>query len=66
MFWDYTKKAVKQQAKRDPLWEMQRLLEYGLGKKKLKASQMKKHFKQLRLPENRRAFLELLLWGKRF
>ena len=66
MAWDYEKKAYEKQAKADPVWHLERLINYGIGKEKLNRGFLKKYLPRLRIPEGRRAFLELLLWNKKF
>ncbi len=66
MPWDYSKKAYKKQAKADPRWQLERAICYGLEGKKLNKVLLKKHLHELKIPEDRKAFLELLLWGKKF
>lgn len=66
MPWDYKKNDYKKQAKNDPVWHLERLINYGLGEEKIDKKLLKKHFKKLKIPENRRRFLELLLWKKKF
>lgn len=66
MAWDYDKKEYEKQAETDPVWHLERLINYGLGDKKINRELLKKYMPQLKIPENRRAFLELLLWGKPF
>ena len=65
MTWDYQTKAYRKQAKRDPQWMLERAINYGLRGKKLDRHLLEKYLPRLRIPANRRAFLELLLWGKR-
>lgn len=66
MAWDYKEKDYKKQAKKDPVWHLERLINYGLGDEKIDKELLKKYFKKLKIPENRRRFLELLLWKKKF
>ncbi|OGY62565.1 MAG: hypothetical protein A2745_01265 [Candidatus Harrisonbacteria bacterium RIFCSPHIGHO2_01_FULL_44_13] len=61
MPWDYTKTEYEKQAKADPVWHLERLINYGLGDKKLNRKILKKYLPRLRIPEDRRAFLELIL-----
>ena len=63
MSWDYPTKNYRQQAKRDPQWKLERAINYGLQGKKLDRELLKIYLPRLRIPENRRAFLKLLLWG---
>ncbi len=66
MAWDYTEKAYKKQALADPVWHLERLINGGAPRAKIDRKLLKKHFHHLRIPENRRAFFALLLWGKPF
>ena len=60
--WDYP----KTQAPTDDVWRLERLLTYGLGGEKISRALLEKYLPQLRIPDNTRAFLELLLWDRRF
>lgn len=65
MTWDYAKTEYDKQAKADPKWHLERLINHGLGREKLKRALLLKYLKDLKIPEDRRVFLELLLWDKR-
>lgn len=66
MVWDYTKEEYEKQAKTDPLWHLERLVNYGLDGEKIDRELLKKYLPKMRIPPDRRAFLELLLWNKPF
>jgi len=66
MSWDYDKKEYGKQAKADPVWVLERRINHGQGKKKINRKLLAKHLKDLNISENRRAFLELILWNKKF
>ena len=66
MMWDYTKEDVTHQAKADPRWYFGRLLMYGLEGNKIKREDLAQYLNDLKLPVERRAFLELLVWDKQF
>lgn len=66
MAWDYAKTEYEKQAKADPLWRLERLINYGLGKEKLDREELAQFLPKLKIPEDRRAFLELLVWDKSF
>lgn len=61
--WDYPK---DENLKKDEKWHLERLLNYGLNGEKLDRALVEKHLPTLNIPENTRAFLELLLWKKPF
>jgi hypothetical protein len=64
--WDYHPTEYEKQAAADERWHLERLINYGLGKEKLHREALERHLKDLNIPEDRRAFLELLLWDKTF
>ncbi|PIZ00458.1 hypothetical protein COY62_02485 [bacterium (Candidatus Howlettbacteria) CG_4_10_14_0_8_um_filter_40_9] len=64
--WDYTKNEYSKQAEADVLWRLEREINYGFGKKKLDKTLVKKYLPKLNIPEDRKAFLELLLCNKKF
>lgn len=66
MTWDYKTAAYKKQASADPKWHLERLINYGLKGEKLERGLLEKYLKDLKIPDNRRTFLELLLWNKKF
>jgi len=66
MVWDYDKEEYEKQAKADPIWYLERLINYGTKGERLNKKLLEKYLPQLKIPEDRRAFLELLLWNKKF
>jgi len=66
MTWDYDTTEYKKQAQVDPKWGLERQINYGLGDEKLDRGMLKNHLKDLKIPDERRAFLELLVWNKKF
>lgn len=62
--WDYDKKNQQTQAAADPIWKLERLINYGTEGKKINQAELEKYLPQLNIPHERRAFLELLLWNK--
>lgn len=66
MVWDYTKTEYQKQAQADVIWRLERLINYGKQEEKVAPELLKKYLPNLNIPVNRRAFLELILWGKKF
>ena len=66
MAWDYTETEYQKQAQADPLWRLERLITYGLGTEKLDRQELAEYLPKLQISEDRRAFLELLVWNKPF
>lgn len=65
MTWDYTKTEYEKQAKTDPVWHLERLINEA-REEKIDRRILEQYLAQLKISEDRRAFLELLLWNKRF
>ncbi|OHB17776.1 MAG: hypothetical protein A2734_02870 [Parcubacteria group bacterium RIFCSPHIGHO2_01_FULL_40_30] len=65
MTWDYTKTEYEKQAEKDPVWELERLINYGLRKEKIDRKKLEKYLAELKISDDRRAFFELLLWNKK-
>ncbi len=65
MAWDYFKQAVFKQKKADPIWYLERQINYGEAGK-LDATLLTIHLPNLHITDDKRAFLELLLWDKPF
>lgn len=63
MPWDYGKKEYEKQKKNDPLWHLERLVNYGLENEKINKQFLEKHLDDINVPENRRDFLKLILHG---
>ncbi len=61
--WDYpkTKKAWGEETRR-----LERLLNFGLAGEKIDRRVLEKYLDKIKMPEDTRAFLELLLWDKAF
>lgn len=63
--WDYKlPKNWKPKTEQEQTWYLERLVNYGLGGDKLNRNQLKKYFNKIRMTDNTKAFLELLLWKK--
>ncbi|MBI5614610.1 hypothetical protein HY947_06835 [Candidatus Gottesmanbacteria bacterium] len=64
LVWDYNKKAIaKTESGRILLLE--RLINFGPKKEKIKKTDIKKYWTKLQLFPKQKRLLELLLWGKR-
>ena len=65
--WDYDIKKIDQQnTEQFVIWKLERLINYGLGDEKIDVNLLKKYWDNIKIPENTRAFLEFLIWKKRF
>ena len=61
--WDYPRNNNQQT---DEIWRLERLLWYGIGNEKINRAVLEQNFNTLHIPDNTKAFLELLLWNKAF
>lgn len=61
--WDYDIKELKK-TEQGRIKILERMINYGPGKEKIKLSLVKKYWNKLDLYENSRRLLELLIWGK--
>lgn len=62
MPWDYTETEYKKQAAADPIWALERKILYGLEPgEKLERALLRQHLDKLNIPDERRAFLKLLI-----
>ena len=46
------------------IWKLEQMVNFGLGGKKIKRSQLKKYWDRLDLDPGKKKFLSLLLWGQ--
>ncbi len=66
MIWDYDKKEYDKQGRKDPVWKLERALNYRPnGKEKLDKELLKKYLPVLKIPRKTHGFLEFLLWNKK-
>lgn len=61
--WDYDQKTL-QKSEKGRILILERMINYGPGKEKIKLSEVKKYWDKLHLLPLRKRLLELLIWGK--
>lgn len=61
--WDYDKKTLEK-SKKGRLFLLERMINYGPAGKKIKLSEVKKHWDKLQLFALQKRLFELLIWGK--
>ena len=66
MTWDYDKNEYGKQAKADKQWYLERLINYGLRNEKFDRVLLEQYLPKLNIPNDKRTFLELLIWNKKF
>jgi len=63
LLWDYDRKKLEK-TKSGRRLILERMINYGPGKEKIKLSEVKKNWNKLHLYPNVRKLMELLIWGK--
>lgn len=63
LLWDYSKEKL-QKSKKGRLLLLERDINYGPGRKKVKLSEVKKNWTKLNLSPRRKRLFEILIWGK--
>ncbi|MBI4600315.1 hypothetical protein HY732_05365 [Candidatus Uhrbacteria bacterium] len=64
MPWDYDDAQFTAQAKADPAWYLERRITYGLEGTHLDRAQLIAYLPTIRIPQDRREFLEFVLYGE--
>lgn len=62
--WSINEKELKKYPVKYKIWCLEQQINFGLGGKKLKERELRKHFSKLNIDPYRRKFLKLLLDGK--
>lgn len=60
--WDYPK---VRKTRANKTWWLERLLTHGLGCTRIRKAELKRALPRLHIPDDTRAFLELLIWKKK-
>jgi hypothetical protein len=60
--WSVDTKELKKDTVAFTIWRLEQAINFGLGGKKLKASEVKKYWPKLKLDPARKKFLKKLLW----
>jgi len=63
LLWDYDRKELEK-TEEGRIKILERMINYGPGKEKIKLSLVKKYWNKLDLYVPRKRLLELLIWGK--
>lgn len=61
--WDYNLDKIKKDQKYIR-WHLERLINFGLGKEKLKTEQVKQYWQELKIDPHKKIYLEKILWPK--
>lgn len=61
--WDYPKDT---KLKENEVWYLERMLTYGLNGEKIEREMLLRNFDKIKIPDDTRKFLELIIWNKPF
>lgn len=61
--WDYNKKELEK-SENGRILLLERMINYGPGKEKIKLTEVKKYWEKLSLFKLQKRLFELLIWGK--
>lgn len=59
--WSIDTKKLKENKNKFAIWKLEQLVNFGLGKRKIKKSELKKHWKAIDIDPAKRKFLSLLI-----
>lgn len=63
LLWDYDKRVLKK-SKKGKILLLERMINYGPGKERIKLSEVKKNWANLHLFKLQKRLFELLIWDK--
>ena len=63
--WSVDVKQLKKHKKQYAIWQLEQMVNFGLGKKKLNKKELKKNWSKLDLDSKKKSFLSFLLWPSR-
>jgi len=65
--WSVDEEKLKKDPEAYEIWKLEQLINYGLGGEKIKKETLKKYWDKLYIEDPyRKAFLEIILWGKKY
>lgn len=59
--WSTDEKKLKKDSEKYAAWKLEQMVNFGLGGKKIKKTELKKYLPKIKIDPARRRFLELLL-----
>ncbi|MBI4653189.1 hypothetical protein HY750_02970 [Candidatus Kuenenbacteria bacterium] len=64
--WSVDTIELKKDKKEYTIWQLEQMVNFGLGKDKINRQELKKYWPFLDLDEKKKKFLSMLLWPKQF
>lgn len=62
--WSTDTTELKKDKKQYTIWQLEQMVNFGLGGKKIKRKEIKKYWTELNLDSNKKKYLAMLLWPK--
>ena len=63
--WSVDLKKLKKDKKKYTIWKLEQMVNFGLIKKKISASELKKNWNELNIDPLKKKYLKMVLWPKR-
>jgi len=63
--WSVNTSRLKKNPNKYTIWQLEQLINYGLGGIKLNKEELKKHFKELNISQDKKTYLNYILYGKK-
>ena len=60
--WSTDTRELKKHPEKYAIWHTEQLINYGLGKEKIRSSVLKKYWQQIHIDPDAKKFLQYLLW----
>ena len=60
--WSTNTRELRKNKDKFTVWELEQLINFGLGKEKLKLSELKKYWSVINIDPAKRTFLALFVW----
>lgn len=64
--WTVDEKKFKKFPEKYLLWRLEQIINFGLGKERIKRSVLKKYWEKIDIDTTKRKYLKFLLWNKKF
>lgn len=62
--WSVDTKELKKDKEKYAIWRLEQMVNFGLGKEKLSARELKKYWNKLYLDPKKKKYLATILWPK--
>jgi len=64
--WSVDTTELKKDKKQYTVWRLEQMVNFGLSGKKISRKDLEKYWKVIDLDHNKKRYLEMILWPKRF